>query len=208
MSPPGFRIRHLSFHGPGRPPASVNFGPGLNVLYGASDTGKSFVVDSIDFMLGGRPPLRDIPERVGYDHVLMGIETIDGQAYTLSRSADGGRFRLHEGAHLEPQAAEMEGRELSDQHSDRNADNLSTFLLQLCGLSGKRVRRNRVGDTNSLSFRNIARLLIVTETEITAQRSPLSDGNPTADTPNFATFKLLLTGVDDFRSSGREGRNT
>jgi uncharacterized Zn finger protein (UPF0148 family) len=39
--------------------------------------------------------------------------------------------------------------------------------------------------------------MIVTETEITAQRSPLSDGNPTADTPNFATFKLLLTGVDD-----------
>src|SRR6185436_15757739 len=38
---------------------------------------------------------------------------------------------------------------------------------------------------------------IVTETEIVAQRSPLSYGNPTADTPNFATFKLLLTGVDD-----------
>ena len=39
--------------------------------------------------------------------------------------------------------------------------------------------------------------MIVTETEITDQRSPLSDGNPTADTPNFATFKLMLTGVDD-----------
>src|SRR5262249_10702119 len=35
------------------------------------------------------------------------------------------------------------------------------------------------------------------ETEIIEQRSPLSDGNPTQDTPNFATFKLLLTGVDD-----------
>ena len=30
-----------------------------------------------------------------------------------------------------------------------------------------------------------------------AQRSPLSDGNPTTETPNFATFKLLLTGMDD-----------
>jgi len=59
------------------------------------------------------------------------------------------------------------------------------------------VRRNKDGNTNSLSFRNLARLLIVTETEITEQRSPLSDGNPTADTPNFATFKLLLTGIDD-----------
>lgn len=197
MSIPGFRIRHLSFHGPEREAAAVEFGPGLNVLYGASDTGKSFVVDAIDFMLGGKPPLRDIPERVGYDRVLMGIESISGEGHTLSRSADGGRFTLYPGLHTDPKAIDREGHELSDQHSDRNTDNLSSLLLQLCELSGKRVRRNKAGDTNSLSFRNIARLQIVTETEITAQRSPLSDGNPTADTPNFATFKLLLTGVDD-----------
>jgi len=71
------------------------------------------------------------------------------------------------------------------------------YLLRRCGLDGKRVRKNRQGETNSISFRNLARLLIVDETEIIAQRSPLKDGNPTADTPNFATFKLLLTGVDD-----------
>jgi hypothetical protein len=40
-------------------------------------------------------------------------------------------------------------------------------------------------------------LLIVNENEIFQKRSPLSEGNPTTDTPNFATFKLLLTGVDD-----------
>jgi hypothetical protein len=91
----------------------------------------------------------------------------------------------------------LEGRDLAEQHSERGADNLSTFLLEKSGLSGKRVRKNKRGDTNSLSFRNVARLMIVTETEITDQRSPLSDGNPTADTSNFATFKLLLTGVDD-----------
>jgi hypothetical protein len=46
----GLRIRHLSFLGPNRAPAIVQFGPGFNVLYGASDTGKSFVVDAIDFI--------------------------------------------------------------------------------------------------------------------------------------------------------------
>lgn len=39
--------------------------------------------------------------------------------------------------------------------------------------------------------------MIVDETEITQQSSPLIDGNPTANTPNLATFKLLLTGADD-----------
>lgn len=196
-NPLGIRIRHLVFLGPDREAASVTFGPGLNVIYGASDTGKSFIVEAIDFMLGGKPPLRDIPERVGYDRVLLGIETLNGETFTLMRSSEGGRFRAFPGLHLEMPGAEIEGTELADVHSERSAGNLSTFLLEKCGLSGKRVRKNKRGETNSLSFRNIARLLIVTETEITGQRSPLSDGNPTADTPNFATFKLLLTGVDD-----------
>ena len=47
----GLQIRHLSFLGPQKPVAAVHFGPGFNVLYGASDTGKSFVADAIDFML-------------------------------------------------------------------------------------------------------------------------------------------------------------
>ena len=66
---PGFRLRFLGFFGPQKPPATVTFGYGLNVIYGASNTGKSFIVEAIDFMLGGKPPLRDIPERVGYDRL-------------------------------------------------------------------------------------------------------------------------------------------
>jgi AAA domain-containing protein len=197
MAMSGFRLRHLVFHGPSREPATVKFGPGLNVIYGASETGKSFVVEAIDFMLGGKPPLRDIPQRVGYDRVLLGFETIAGQQHTLLRSADGGSFRAYPGLHLDPPKDDSSARSLSAQHSDKNANNLSSFMLEQCELAGKRVRTNKRGDTNSLSFRNIARLVIVTETEITEQRSPLSDGNPLSETPNFATFKLLLTGVDD-----------
>lgn len=194
---PGFRLRFLGFFGPQKQPATVTFGPGLNVLYGASNTGKSFIVETIDFMLGGKPPLRDIPERVGYDLVLLGIDTFGGEAFTLWRSMDGGGFRLYEGIHQVPPVSDVPHKLLDDQHSERSDSNLSSFLLDLCGLGGKRVRRNSRNETNSLSFRNIARLMIVNETEITQQNSPLFDGNPIANTPNLATFKLLLTGADD-----------
>lgn len=193
----GLRLRFLGFFGPQKDPATVTFGPGLNVLYGASDTGKSFVVETIDFMLGGRPPLREITERLGYDRILLGLETLAGDTFTVLRGADGGSFRLYTGLHEQPPGEDVEARVLSELHSDRNDDNLSSFLLEQSGLSGKRVRKNARGETNSLSFRNIARLMIVTETEITQQRSPLLDENPTANTSNVSTFKLLLTGVDD-----------
>lgn len=194
---PGIRLRFLGFFGPQKEPATIAFGPGLNVLYGASNTGKSFIVEAIDFMLGGKPPLRDIPERIGYDLALLGIETLDGSAFTLWRSMDGGSFRLYEGLHQTPPATNVPHRLLDEQHSFKNDSNLSSFLLGLCGLSGKRVRKNSRNETSSLSFRNIARLMIVNETEITQQSSPLFDGNPIANTPNLATFKLLLTGTDD-----------
>ena len=71
--PPGVRLRSLGFFGPQKPRAVVTFGPGMNVVYGASNAGKSFIVEAIDFMLGGGQALRDIPERVGYDRVLLGL---------------------------------------------------------------------------------------------------------------------------------------
>ncbi|WP_334109251.1 hypothetical protein [Methylobacillus sp.] len=193
----GFQLRFLGYFGPQKEPATVTFGPGLNVLYGASDTGKSFIVETVDFMLGGKPPLREITERLGYDRILLGIETLAGELFTIHRSTDGGSFMLYEGLHKQPPEGDLEAKTLSEIHSDRNEANLSSFLLELSGLSRKRVRKNARGETNSLSFRNIARLLIVTETEITQQRSPLLDGNYTADTANTSTFKLLLTGIDD-----------
>lgn len=197
MSQPGLRLLHLSFHGPHKKPASLDFGAGLNVLYGASESGKSFALEAIDFMLGGRPPLRDFSERVGYDRILLGMESLSGDIFTLSRSIEGSAFKVFDGLHKIPPAEDVTGKELGDSHTEKSSNNLSTFLLERCGLAGKRIRRNKQGDTNSLSFRNVAKLVIVDEKEMIEQRSPLEDGNPTADTPNFATFRLLLTGVDD-----------
>src|SRR5438067_1113927 len=97
MTPPGFRLRHLVFHGPGKNPAVVEFGARLNVIYGASETGKSFIVEAIDFMLGGGQELRDINQRIGYDRILLGLETVDGDPFTLQRSTEGGNFLLYSG---------------------------------------------------------------------------------------------------------------
>ena len=200
------RLCSLAFHGPVRDSAYIRFGPGLNVIYGTSEAGKSFILDAIDFMLGGKGPLRDIPERIGYDRVLLAMETSDGEEFTFSRSTEGNAFRVYDGI-FDETLPEGDGKILADVHSDRNDDNLSAFLLAKIDLSHKRLRRNKRGDTNNLSFRNLAKLLIVSEEEIIQQRSPLSDGNYAADTPSTAAFKLLLTGVDDSALAAAQARS-
>src|SRR5689334_2636278 len=61
----GISLHFIRFRGPKKPDAEFKFAPGLNVLWGASDTGKTFLVESIDFMLGAGDALKDIPERQG-----------------------------------------------------------------------------------------------------------------------------------------------
>jgi hypothetical protein len=206
MTKHGLRLRHLTFIGPGKRPATISFGPGLNVIFGDSEMGKSFIGEAVDFMLGGKGPLSDIPERVGYDRVLLGIETIEGQTFTFVRSTEGGAFRVFDGLHVSV-VPDSGGTELADQHNERRDDNLSTFLLSKIDLSHKRVRRNKRGDTQNLTIRSLARLLIVNEEEIIQKRSPLSDGNYAADPANTAIFKLLLTGVDDSALVSGAGRS-
>lgn len=196
MSYSGFQIRHLAFHGPDREPAVVEFGRGLNVIYGASNTGKSFVVETIDFMLGGKGPLTDLVESNGYDKILLSVTFANGNKATIRRSIAGGPFELFEGLFSDflPEGA---GRVLGEIHSERDEENLSAFLLSQLGLSGRKIRKNAKNETQNLSFRNLARLAIVNEEEIIQKRSPLSDGNYTADTANSSVFKMLLTGLDD-----------
>ncbi|KQY70322.1 hypothetical protein ASD52_30495 [Ensifer sp. Root142] len=195
MTYSGFQIRHLSFHGLDRKPAVVSFQSGLNVVYGASDTGKSYIVEAIDFMLGGKGPLPDIPQAKGYDRILLAIAFDDGSETTLLRNMAGGQFQAFEGLHTS--IPDAEGSPLAEIHNERDETNLSSFLLSKIGLAGKRIKKNAKDETQALSFRNLARLAIVNEEEIIQKRSPLSDGNYTANTANTSVFTMLLTGVDD-----------
>lgn len=192
----GIRLRYLAYFGPGRPSAALSFQPGLNVICGASETGKSLIVESIDFMLGQEDPVRDISEREGYDRIRLLIESPDWPPLTLDRSVEGGNFRAYEEAVSEG-VPQTEPKILRCQHSAARQDTLSFALLERIGLTSKVLRKNAAGDTRSLSFRDLARLCIVTEEEIQMRRSPLLSGQYTTATAEYAVFKLLLTGIDD-----------
>ena len=189
-------FRSLSFLGPRSEPAVIDLRPGLNVICGASETGKSFVVESIDYMLGGNTPLRDLPERSGYDQVRLCVGSENESPFTLERSVEGGDFNFYEG--LNP-AGETEGEPkiLREKHAGTREDTVSHMLLARIGLAGKLLRRNKAGATSTLSFRKLARLCLATEERIQTQGSPLLSGQWVQATSEYAAFKLLLTGVDD-----------
>ena len=189
-------LQYLAFFGPDKPPAYLSFAPGVNVVCGASETGKSFIVESIDFMLGQEKPVRDIPERNGYDRIRLSIKSTDWPPLTLDRSVEGGNFHAFEEL-LTEGSPQSESKTLRWRHSAAHKDTLSFALLERTGLTSKVLRKDAAGKTRSLSFRDMARLCVVTEEEIQESSSPLLSGQYVTATGEYAVFKLLLTGTDD-----------
>jgi len=192
----GLIIKHLVFTGPNVEPASLDFQPGTNLIYGASNTGKSFTLKSLDFMLGGSKPLSDFKERKGYEGIWLGFSLEGIGDFTLFRAISGGQYELYNGLIYSAQI-EQKIRILSPKHDSKTDTNLSQFLLKYLKLSGKFVANNAVGEKHSLSFRDLAEILLVDETSIYIDRSPIESGNPVNRTKERSVFRFLLTGADD-----------
>ncbi|POA21509.1 hypothetical protein C1886_04340 [Pseudomonas sp. FW300-N1A1] len=189
MSEFSFQLRCVQFSGP-TDERHVDFLDGVNVICGSSDTGKSYLAETIDYMLGGSE-LRKIDELQGYDRVTLSLESGSGEKWNLERALSGGGFKLIE-------SGKDESKVLKGSHSHGVTDNLSGFLLDKLGLLGKKVLKSSAKSTlQSLGFRNIARLVIVQEEEIATKGSPFWSGQFTTKTSELATVKLLVTGMDD-----------
>ncbi|TCD16381.1 hypothetical protein [Oricola cellulosilytica] len=189
-------LRGLSFTGPDCPLAEVDFDIGLNLLFGASNTGKSFMVKVLDFMLGSSRPLPEISERDGYDRAWLALTLPSQGDVTLMRSLAGGAFELHSG-HVSAVERGKNVRTLSARHDRSNDDNLSQLLLNELGFGSKSIAVDANGKQRSLSFRDIVRFCLVDETIIQSETSPVEAGQYTTVTAERSVFKLMLTGVDD-----------
>lgn len=199
------QIKGLSYLSPTKAPATVEFEPGLNIVFGASNTGKSFIVESIDYLLGSSGNLRDIQERVAYDRMRLLLEASNDTLFTIQRGVKGGGFVKFEGTWLEEEP-DHEGIVLQAKYSANNQNNLSSFFLSLIGLEGKSVIKNKRQDLQSFTIRNLVRFLLVKEEEIIRSSSPILSGQYTTATAEYSAFRLLLTGVDDSAQIAQEQR--
>lgn len=187
----------MVFTGAQRETAQLEFSDGLNLVYGASNTGKSFALKAIDFMLGGTEQLPDIKEREGYDKVLLGFTITGVNDFTLARAVNGGVYRLHVGLiKIDDPLAKVQI--LAPTAKTKNETSLPRFLLEHLGLFGKRLAKTVAGEKENLSFRDLAAMSLVDETSIQSERSPVdSELGKLTQTKERSLFRLLVTGTDD-----------
>lgn len=192
----GIRLRHLAFTGANIEPARLEFFDGLNIIYGASNTGKSFASEAVLFMLGAASKLPKTDEIKAYDAAWLGLTLGDQGEFTLYRATRGGKLKIFPG--LITSHPTNKGKVLSGKHSAKGTDSVSYRILETLGLQDRWIVRNASGEKAPLAFRVLAKFAVVGEEDIMSKRSPVYVSNSFTDrTLDQNLFKLLLTGQDD-----------
>lgn len=200
MSKYGFEINKLVLRGIGKKDAILVFDLGLNVVAGASDTGKSFAFECINYILGAS----DIPDKpneaIGYDSVLLELTEKQSQnTVTLKRSLL--ESEKNEIFYIYSDIAGIDGADFKTYSSDSKAKNsLSAKLLETCHCSYKYVlKKSTNGETEAFTYRKFAYLTMLNETRIVQKNSPIFISDTRRDknsTKEVATFFTLISGVD------------
>ncbi|WP_157771118.1 hypothetical protein [Shewanella algae] len=196
MSIVEMEIRFIVFTGPSKESAEIEFGSGLNLIYGPSNTGKSSVLDGIDFMLGADKPLKELPEHEGYDQVILGVEFSKSEFFTFVRNIDGGDYECFEGLHkIKP--LDIDPVILRPKTETKRIKSISSFILEKVNLSNKKLKKNAQNGLVSLTLRNSLDLFVVNEANIQKESSPYISEQYTKETEHKSRLKFILTGVDD-----------
>jgi hypothetical protein len=192
----GFYVKEVRFRGRNIPDATITLQPGLSVVAGPSNTGKSLLRAAINFVFGSSTPMKEVPERGQYTTILVEVRKYDGTIRTYERAWNGGDINEYHLPAAET-ATNAPVRALAATHDSDRDDNISRALLALAGFDAVRLRSNQSGETKALTFRTIIPYLLISEERIITELSPVHSGSPINETIETALFRTLLTGIDD-----------
>lgn len=184
-------IKKLEVKGGDKNPASIELTTGVNVIAGASDTGKSYITKCFQFIFGTETPPKQIDEAKGYTHLEVTFETENGERFILSRE-------LKEKADVVCNELDKDKTVTVLKPTHKGKTNLSSFFLDKIGLNNMVLAKGlRSMNHASLTLRIFERILLVDEERIITEGSPFGKGQNTEKTLEQSFIKTLLTGNDD-----------
>lgn len=195
----GFKLNSLTATGKIVSPVTVNFKNGLNLIIGPSDTGKTYIFESIDYLLGGSNPPKQINESKNYLTMYLEIENYSSNSVcTISRSLVNPTDDI---IIYHSDIFGIDSAESTALHyeSHKTKKNISTFLLEICNFQPPiSTRVNTNYKKENFSFRSYIPYSMVSETKMIAENSPIYHNTSYQDRTKYLyQFKFLVTNSDD-----------
>ncbi len=191
MQPCGFFIKQLSIKGKHRQDVVLKFSKGLNVISGPSNTGKTYILQCINYMFGSRKEPKYIKENLGYSHIYLQLENYDGIVISLVRSLIDKSIYIYD--------CKIEKIEKGNYYKKFKLIELSKFLLEFSNIKISKIRKNNKGGIQTLTFRNYMNLIMLDEMRITTEISPIFSGMYFNKSVEKSIFNTILSGKEDAR---------
>ena len=190
------RLRHLTFTGPNLPAICIELEAGLNIIYGGSNAGKSYILSVLNFMLGGdKPPI--LKQGENYDTILLGIEFSHHRSITIHRMRRGGKITVYDDLAEDGFIVGRQGIIVSADHGKGKAGSISELLLSRVGISDSKVASTQSARLVPLSLRHLVPYLLIDEDRMFSVATPTQINPKNSPTLDKNVFKALLTGKDD-----------
>lgn len=168
--------------------ASLDLMPGLNIIHGPSNTGKSLIVDCVDFMYGGSPD-KLIENPIKFKNVTL-ILDVDGMPLTLSRDINSNDILV---------SGNIEDIENGTYKASRSKKSIYQFWLRLMGITDDVYI---VGKTDmspqQLGVRTFIHTFLIKETRMSASNTVLKSGEGYSNNipiPTIMSLIYLLAGI-------------
>lgn len=180
--------------GDGKKDSEIEFLRGINLITGGSDTGKTYMFDLINYVLGASNPPHYIRVSEGYNLALLEIE-INQHTQTLIRAFDAKEFiYIYHSKITEITEKDVPQKYQADTKAKQS---ISKYLMGLLGYSEPIVLKSTVrGKKQQLSFRLLMKNFSISEEKITAKSKSIIETELTYPKPVFTVEKLrfLLSG--------------
>lgn len=187
-----FWIKSVGASGVGKRYSSVSFEKGkVNIIYGPSNSGKSYIIACIDFMLfgDGIPFTR---ENTGYDTVHMSVEFSNGESISLKRTIVDGKKGDRGNSKIEVSASSSDIRSGDYTRSDFN-----DMMLRAMGINeAHKIIAYQDFTPENLSLRYLAHMFFLDENVIFTDKAVIDNPKYAKPYAAMSIINFLLTGDD------------
>ena len=165
-----FYIEKLIVSGGGHKTTVIDFKPGLNFILGPSNTGKSLIMDCIDYVFGFTPrknhPSKIVDNNYGYERIALHLATGKGTVI-LERKIGDSKISV---SGTDP---DVDHGSYSVSHNAKK--NISAVYLHLLGIDEPHsVRSAEKGSkTQELTWRSMLHLFFVRQGDVARESSSL-----------------------------------
>ena len=187
-----FFIKQISVTGEKVLFSEVSFNDGVNIIYGPSNAGKSYIINCINFMFAGDPPFTK--SSTGYDTVTMTMESDDGYAIFMTRKIIDGK-NGEVGENSVEVISNYPNVESGPYSISKNE--YSDLLLKLMGINEHHKIISTEGfDSQSLGIRTLIHFFFIDEEHIFGKRTVLDSPSYSKINAYLCALNFLLTGDD------------